>query len=134
MNNESPSNPFLDGSDERLEEEANVAAKALAEEAAARTKKELVAQALAAPKAPPKPVLQQAAPAKPAAAPVSAIPQAPVKPVVLPHAAPAYESLVPDADTNEGETMAGLSIDSIAAAIAIAFTVLLLQDVLPFLN
>ena len=73
---------------------------------------------------------QTPAPAKPAprpAAPQSAAPKAPTPaPVATPGSAPIAEK--------DSVSVPALVVDAIAAAIAIAFTVLLLQDVLPFLN
>ncbi|MDP4694032.1 MAG: hypothetical protein NWS00_05735, partial [Opitutales bacterium] len=97
----------------------------------------------AAPRAPAKPIkpaaatpsfeeLADPAPAQPKAP--TPAPAAPKPAAARPAPAAARTTSAPKATQDDSVSVAGVVIDAIAAAVAIAFAALLLKDVLPFLS
>ena len=145
---EQPKNPFQNGSDEVPSAEVPSAEAAAATELAAQAEatRANTDSITASPRTPAQPALKLATPrAAPPAAPAAPRPAAaptPTPTVATPRpaaaAAPAAArpvAITPAARTEEASiNVPMLIIDAIAAAVAIAFTVLLLQDLSPFLN
>jgi hypothetical protein len=148
---EQPKNPFQNGSDEVPSAEVPSAEAAAATELAAQAEatRANTDSITASPRTPAQPALKLATPrAVPPAAPAApAAPRPAAAPTPTPTAAtprPAAAAapaaarpvaITPAARTEEASiNVPMLVIDAIAAAVAIAFTVLLLQDLSPFLN
>jgi hypothetical protein len=154
---EEPHNPFLEG-DKVPSEEAAQTAKSLAAEAAeatltrseatrnldpkadASTPKAPIDSSPDIPAAPSKPVLRTVQPTPSPAAPQATKPAvsqttataSPAKAeAVRPKVQPTHSLATEDSSV---DSMPALVIDAIAAALAIAFTVLIIQDALPFLQ
>ena len=148
---EQPKKPFQNGSDEVPSAEVPSAEAAAATELAAQAEatRANTDSITASPRTPAQPALKlatpraapPAAPAAPAAPrPVAAPTPTPTAATPRPAAAAAPAAARPVAITPAARTEKAsinvpmLIIDAIAAAVAIAFTVLLLQDLSPFLN
>jgi hypothetical protein len=158
---EQPKKPFLNSSDEVSSDETDAATKLAEQAGVTGTNTDSIA---ASPQTPAQPALKLAAPraATPAApatptaprpaaeptptpTPTAAIPRptatptptaAIPRPTAAPTPAAARSAAIPLRASTEEATISVpmLIIDAIAAAVAIAFTVLLLQDLSPFLN
>tara|TARA_B110000908_G_C10265469_1_gene463443 strand:- start:428 stop:868 length:441 start_codon:yes stop_codon:yes gene_type:complete len=144
---EQPKKPFQNGSDEVPSAEVPSAEAAAATELAAQAEatRANTDSITASPRTPAQPALKLATPrAAPPAAPAAPRPAAatprPTAATPRPAAAAAPAAARPVAITPAARTEEAsinvpmLVIDAIAAAVAIAFTVLLLQDLSPFLN
>ena len=138
---EQPKNPFQNSNDEVPSAEATAATELAVKAEAAGADTDSIETS---PQTPAQPALKLASPpaAKPAAphaaAPVAPRAAAPVAPRAAAAPTPATASSIarPSAAPTEEASISVpiLIIDAIAAAVAIAFTVLLLQDLSPFLN
>lgn len=137
-------NPFLEGSEEVPRDEAAAAAKELAEEAK-KTRLGVTATPAPTQKNPAQAVLPKTAaqapfsPATSTPTPVTAQASAAVASSAIATNTPITSSLHPPTNIGLASQLKTISTtalvtDVIAASIAIALTLLLLQDVLPFLN
>jgi len=130
---EQPKNPFQNSNDEVPSAEATAATELAAKAEAAGADTDSIATS---PQTPAQPALKLASP--PAAKPAAPHAAAPVAPRAAAAPTPATASSIarPSAAPTEEASISVpiLIIDAIAAAVAIAFTVLLLQDLSPFLN
>lgn len=130
---EQPKNPFQNSNDEVPSAEATAATELAAKAEAAGADTDSIETS---PQTPAQPALKLASP--PAAKPAAPHAAAPVAPRAAAAPTPATASSIarPSAAPTEEASISVpiLIIDAIAAAVAIAFTVLLLQDLSPFLN